>query len=126
MTEEYEKYMNVIYHIYGYVFFRWWRGLCVRASWWRWHQRCRSRLWSYPRPLASSPWRMFLLRWFDFSFRMDCPHCGYEGFDWYERPWFECTKSGTSYVPSEPTIHWFEGVQTCPRCRHAWHVAESD
>ncbi|HXV41903.1 MAG TPA: hypothetical protein VEC96_02475 [Anaerolineae bacterium] len=55
-----------------------------------------------------------------------CPWCNYDGFDWMKRPWFEPTGGGISYVPGEPTVHWGEGIQTCPRCRYKWFVQGSD
>lgn len=54
----------------------------------------------------------------------DCPWCGHS-FDWYHSPWFVCTRSGVSAPPGDYTVHWFEGKQTCPRCRHKWFVADS-
>jgi hypothetical protein len=55
-----------------------------------------------------------------------CPRCGFDGFDMYEVPHFTCTKSGRYAPPGDDTVHWFEGVQTCPRCNHHWEVADSD
>jgi hypothetical protein len=57
---------------------------------------------------------------------MECPRCGWNGFDWYEPPYFKCTRSGTFAPPGEPTCHWFEGIQTCPRCHNKWEVSDSD
>lgn len=56
---------------------------------------------------------------------LHCPHCGYDGFDFYEKPYFVATRSGLSYVPGEPPSHWFEGVQSCPRCDYEWDVSDS-
>jgi hypothetical protein len=55
-----------------------------------------------------------------------CPWCNFSNFEMYEKPWIEYTAGGSSYVPGEPTIHWFEGIQTCPRCRYKWYVQDSD
>ena len=72
-------------------------------------------------------WFWLLSGWLDFcsdSEGMACPNCGYD-FDYYEGAWFTCSNSGTGYTPGEPTVHWFEGVQTCPRCTYQWDVSDS-
>lgn len=57
-----------------------------------------------------------------------CPWCGYD--DWeaymYKKPWFEATNGGTYYLPGEPTVHWAEGIQACPRCWFKWFTQDSD
>lgn len=55
-----------------------------------------------------------------------CPWCGFL-FDWADDPrWFRCSRSG-QYAPlGDATVHWFAGVQTCPRCRHTWEYSDSD
>lgn len=60
------------------------------------------------------------------GYGIECAHCGYDEFEMYDPPYFRCTASGSSYIPGEPTIYWFEGVQTCPRCRYNWQVADSN
>lgn len=57
---------------------------------------------------------------------MRCPSCTYDRFDFYKAPYFKCTAFGQHRLPEEPTVHWFEGIQTCPRCKHEWKVADSD
>lgn len=53
-----------------------------------------------------------------------CPHCHFDGFDFYEEPYFECTNGG-SYGSLDGTIYWFEGIQQCPRCHHKFEVYDS-
>jgi hypothetical protein len=72
-------------------------------------------------------WRLVgpLVRSVGKHYGMDCPHCGWSGFDFYEDPWFIYTKGG-SYSGPDGTVHWFMGIQQCPRCRFRWEVDASD
>jgi hypothetical protein len=108
----------VLWRLYGWLFWHWWTRLMWRAQW--------------------RPWHRALLRWFSShglrrlhrlasgTCYWDCPHCGANGFDPAEPPLFTCTDAGQSCVPGEPTVHWFTGIQTCPRCAWRYEIADSD
>ena len=55
-----------------------------------------------------------------------CPWCNDDSIDWFKEPWFKTTNGGTYYIPGEPTVHWAEGWQTCPRCYYRWFLQASD
>jgi hypothetical protein len=89
-----------VYNALWYAFapcYRWWCGACNIVRKYR------------------GTWRK--------DYRYHCPRC-YESFDWAEEPWFQSTKGG-SYGSDSGTVHWFEGIQTCPRCYHTWEYGDS-
>lgn len=59
-----------------------------------------------------------------------CPWCGFGEEDWewfmYKPPYFQATAWGSYALSGEPTTHWVEGEQSCPRCRYRWWVQDSD
>lgn len=56
-----------------------------------------------------------------------CPRCGFDlGDDLGRGTQFRCTRSGSHAPPGEPTVHWFEGIQTCQACGHRWEYGDSD
>lgn len=69
------------------------------------------------------PIKQWWVHWCDTGFQ-PCEVCGYSG-DWGTPPWFSCERAGTSFN-GEYTAHWFEGIQTCPRCRCTWPYGDSD
>lgn len=59
--------------------------------------------------------------WYD-----DCKRCGYNvGGKMYQKPWFRVVASGEFHPREEPSYSWWEGWQSCPRCRNKWYVSES-
>ena len=60
---------------------------------------------------------------------MKCPNCGDDDWEvWYMKaPWFKRESSGVQAGTADgPAVHWAEGEQTCPTCKHAWWVSDSD
>ncbi len=54
-----------------------------------------------------------------------CPWCGADvSAVWCERPYFALIVAWSETVPGEPTVHYAEGEQTCPRCRYRWIITE--
>lgn len=78
-------------------------------------------LWFVFGPLVRWKHKRLNMLW---HYALNCPHCAFDGFDMYYDPWFECTNGGTSSTQAG-VVHWFEGIQTCPRCRYKWHVSDS-
>ncbi len=56
----------------------------------------------------------------------ECPLCGFDKFEMYADPYFKATGGGSYSPGANPRVYWFEGIQTCPRCLHKWHVQDSN
>ena len=93
------------------------RDLCSRIRLWAWNT---------PKGKALSDCRF--RRLVDWLVTMPglgrCQCCGQDVM--HEEPWFQCIEGGTSYIPGEPTVHWYGGWQTCNRCGHVDWVSDSD
>lgn len=102
---------------------------------WRWFGyywlQIRLRIWNHGgsklfwstgnRPPARKWW----IRWCNPGFGAPCEFCGYN-WDWGDNDgWFRCERGG-SYNGGDYTVHWFEGTQTCPRCRSQWDYGDSN
>jgi hypothetical protein len=119
--------LAVCWNLYGYFFchhylrFRFWvsrakRRLLMTRHFWELDLWCLTHL---KRGLC-------LYRWLTGVWHMPtCMHCGYD-FDLYRKPYFICEESDVSYIPGEPDVHWFRGIQYCPRCIEKWEVEDSD
>jgi hypothetical protein len=79
----------------------------------RWHD-WQQRLWPKVGALIDYPLRHFLIQAMRAS-GCDCPHCGYDGFTEHD-DLFVCEASGRSSTP-DGISYWWEGLQTCARCR---------
>lgn len=95
---------------------------------WLW---VRCKIWNhggsnlYWRRGKRPPIQKWWIRWADPGWN-PCEACGYK-WEWGDSDgWFKCEDAGTSYCPGEPDIHWFEGTQTCPRCRTEFYYSDSD
>ena len=96
-------------------------GHWLRLKEWIWDHGGSRLYWRVgKRPPRSKWW----IRWANPGF-MPCEVCGYV-WEWAENDgWFECEKTWTAFN-GEYTQHWFEGTQTCPRCRCVWSYEDSD
>lgn len=103
------------------LFWRWFGYYWLRIRIWLWDRGGSKLYWRVgKRPPITKWW----IRWCDPGFR-PCEECGYE-WEWGDHDgWFKCERTGTSFN-GECTFHWFEGIQTCPRCRSTWDYGDSD
>lgn len=133
--------MWIVWRAYGFLFWSWWRRLLVKQQWAAWRYTdgwVPNRLvpyywWHLWRDKSRHGWRYgkvvaWITCWLDGFLCANlsgywCPHCGHD-FDLCEEPWFECTNAG-QYSTQDGTTRWWEGIQTCPRCRHKWEYRDS-
>lgn len=104
------------------LFWRWFGYYWLRVRRWLWNHGASKLFWSHGN---CPPARKWWIAWCNPGYVYVCEFCGYD-YEWASDDWFKCENAGTSYVPGEPDIHWFEGVQTCPRCRSTWDYGDSD
>ena len=104
------------------VFWRWFGYYWLQVRYFIWHRGGLKLFWSVgKRPPAKKWW----IRWCYPGHYDPCQSCGYN-WDWADNDgWFKCEGSG-SYSGGDYTVHWFEGAQTCPRCRMSWYYSDSD
>lgn len=88
--------------------------------------------------LTSLWWRQTTSRFskmvtqYDYFWEFMCPRCSYDCDwvlesmeDWGPGYWYQVDNSG-SYFNGDCTIHWFEGIVTCPRCLTKWNYGDSN
>lgn len=74
--------------------------------------------------LKRPPIKKWWIRWCNPGFD-PCDTCGYV-WDWGQPDGFFKFERGGDGFNGEYTTHWFEGVQTCPRCRSEFAYGDSD
>lgn len=105
-------------------FWRWFGYYWLRIRRWLWNRGGSKLFWE--RITKRPPARKWWIAWCNPGAYFICESCGYDH-EWADTDgWFKCEDAGTTYVPGDPDIHWFEGVQTCPRCRMSWYYSDSD
>jgi hypothetical protein len=104
------------------VFWRWFGYYWLQIRYFIWRRGGSKLFWSIGKQPPAKKW---WIRWCYPGHSDPCQSCGYS-WDWGDNDgWFKC-EGGGGYSGGDYTVHWFEGTQTCPRCRMSWYYSDSD